>query len=110
MNYCSIQDAWGSNFISDQYKSFNKPEKKIETFSNPDKEQIHFNYTCDNFIEHLKNCKTCKNKIYKTFNTNNIVEKFTTTVDNNRDVIVLILIAISFMVFMNLLNSFNDKK
>jgi hypothetical protein len=117
MNYCSIQDAWGNNFISDQYKLYNKP-KPTETFTNSNKTQTQtyeFNYNCDNFFEHIKKCSNCKNKMYKIFNTNNlipnnIVEKFSNTIDTNRDIIVLILIGISVMVFMNLINGFNDKK
>lgn len=114
MNYCSIQDAWGSNFISDQYKSFNKPPTKTETFTNT-QEKFNFDYNCDNFFDHIKNCHNCKNKMYKIFNTNNelipnkLIEKFTNTIDTNRDIIVLILIGISVMVFMNLINNFDKK-
>ena len=129
MNYCSIQEAWGQNdYISKQYKKFDqniqqthevkKPviqKKTIEKFSkvnfNENKPQIFKtplkskkNTYCNNFITHLKTCRSCQIKMRDQFRPK-ILENFEDIIQTNRDIIVLVLVGICLMLFFNLLTN-----
>lgn len=124
MNYCSIQDAWGQeNYISKQYKNFDqniqktheikKPiiqKKTIEKFSKVKlsrpslKLNKNKNNHCNDFVIHLKACRSCQLKMREQFRPK-ILENFEDIVQTNRDIIVLILVGICFMLFFNLLTS-----
>jgi hypothetical protein len=120
MNYCSIQDAWGQgNYISKQYKKFDeniqkkyieKPvikKKIIEKFSKvkiPAKTPLRSNTYCNDFVNHLKSCRRCQIKMREQFRPK-ILENFEDIIQTNRDIIVLILVGISLMLFFNLLTS-----
>lgn len=124
MNYCSIQEAWGkNNYISNQYRTYNNsvqpkntPEKKnivskktLENFSpaqNKLKNHISKIYNCNDFIKHLNVCKKCQNIVRNKYRPK-ILENFTNIIETNKDVIVLILIGISILLFFNLVNSIN---
>ena len=58
--------------------------------------------TCDDYIYHVKNCKICQNKI-KNFLRPNIIDNLYIAIDNNKDIIILILIGISILLFFNLI-------
>ena len=131
MNYCSIDDAWGRpDNISNTYKQYMKdtiePSLKnkqvIETFVEP-KIQHTINYThtnnhndhtdhdhvneihdCNSFLNHIKNCRKCHNRIRNQFKPQ-LIEKFQDVIDDNKDTIVLILIGISILLFFNLINN-----
>lgn len=122
MNYCSIQDAWGQeNYISKQYKNFDqniqktheveKPiiqKKYIEKFSKvklskPSLKPNKQGY-CNEFVNHLKTCRSCQLKMREQFRPK-ILENFEDIIQTNRDIIVLILVGICFMLFFNLLTS-----
>jgi flagellar biosynthesis chaperone FliJ len=138
MNYCTIQEAWGKeNYISNQYKKYNSPEenyaiekKPIENFSNipqkirKKKEYFHntkkqmnknINYneenSCNDFITHLKTCRQCQIKLREQFRPK-ILENFEDIIQTNRDLIVLILVGMSLLLFFRLLTSVSsdDKK
>lgn len=136
MNYCTIQEAWGrENQISNQYKKFNSPEenyivekKPIENFSNIPKKinkniakkKEHFknnkkinynvNNSCNDFVNHLRNCRQCQIKLREQFRPR-ILENFEDIIQTNRDLIVLILVGMSLLLFFRLLNSINtDEK
>ena len=126
MNYCSINEAWGQgNYISKQYNNFepkiqNRPEEKkplikkktIENFSKVKfnnnnqtaKEYLrpNKNVYCNDFINHLKSCRSCQIKMREQFRPK-ILENFEDIVQTNRDIIVLILVGICLMLFFNLL-------
>lgn len=114
MNYCSIQDAWGSaNCSSNQYKEYSSENKHSPEKNNspeikylPEKKVYNLNnkINCDEFILHLKECKKCYNKMKNQFRPQ-LVEKFQNIVDENKDTIVLILIGISILLFFNLINN-----
>jgi len=119
MNYCSIQEAWGNeNYISKQYKKFeeNTQEKKIpiiqkktiENFSkasfNQNKPRNVNQSSCNDFINHLKTCRSCQVKIREQFRPK-ILENFEDIIQTNRDIIVLILVGICIMLFFNLITS-----
>jgi hypothetical protein len=111
MNYCSIQDAWGSaNNASKQFTEYsnNITKPNIEHFSQNDNVQKtnHFNQTnnCDSFLSHIRNCRKCYNKMNNFFKPK-LIEKFQGIVDENRDTIVLFLIGVSILLFFNLINN-----
>jgi hypothetical protein len=108
MNYCSIEDAWGSaNCSSNQYKEYSSENKQIPEIKQlPEKKVYDLNnkINCDEFILHLKECDKCYNKIKNQFRPQ-LVEKFQNIVDENKDTIVLVLIGISILLFFNLINN-----
>jgi hypothetical protein len=126
MNYCSIEDAWGKvNYMSNQYKEYmsnTTPEVSTKQTEEPKQYQHSYNRNsenktrrrpqiiyenfdgCDNFINHIKTCKTCYNKTKNHFKPH-IIEGFQELVDCNRDTIVLVLVGISILLFFNLLNN-----
>jgi hypothetical protein len=126
MNYCSLKDAWGSNdYISSQFKEYMHPPKQVESFESVDKndknDKVNINnnlkndddeMTCDNVIQHIKNCRRCYKKVqnFMKMNNHSITHfGFESIINENRDVIVLILIGISLMLFFNLVNSIAKK-
>lgn len=122
MNFCSIEDAWGDNKISDQfqkYKSVNKvcsdpqklecsvKEKEIKPIENFINQKVEV-LTCDNFINHINHCSHCYNKLHYKFNIpqkNEIINNLHNIINNNKDTIVLILIGIFIILFFKLVNN-----
>ena len=120
MNYCSIQVAWGnSNYISKEYKNFEKPleknvihrkpviqKKTIEKFSNNKIKKINTDKQmyCNDFINHLKTCRSCQIKLRDQFRPK-ILENFEDIIQTNRDIIVLVLVGICILLFFNILTS-----
>jgi len=120
MNYCSIQEAWGhNNYISKEYNNFEKPlekniiqrkpviqKKTIEKFSNNKIKKINTNKQmyCNDFINHLKTCRSCQIKLRDQFRPK-ILENFEDIIQTNRDIIVLVLVGICIMLFFNILTS-----
>ena len=102
MNYCSIQDAWGSS-VSNSFNKYmenksnlNKPEiekKTTETFHE---------YNCNDFFLHLQKCKKCQMKIQNKSSIISYVYKFS---EDNKDFIVLGLIVLFILLFINLVNN-----
>lgn len=132
MNYCSIQEAWGRpNYISNQFSSYNT--QQIEHFGDlkdgPDSsvsqsdQTIGYRkkkststtdiinpqkFTCQDFMDHLRQCRKCQMKMREKY-APKILENFNDMIETNRDVIVLILIGISIMIFLNLVNSISKE-
>ena len=120
MNYCSIQEAWGhNNYISKEYNNFEKPlekniiqrkpviqKKTIEKFSNNKIKKINTDKQmyCNDFINHLKTCRSCQIKLRDQFRPK-ILENFEDIIQTNRDIIVLVLVGICIMLFFNILTS-----
>jgi uncharacterized membrane protein YraQ (UPF0718 family) len=118
MIYCTLEDAWGkSNNVNypdskkedialDERPSFSSNKtscnsnlkSSIECFSN--------NVTCEMFIEHLNNCPTCYSKIKKNSrllnNINNMIEE-------NKDIILLLLVGLFIVLFINLITNISSK-
>lgn len=114
MNYCSINDAWGQgNYISNQYKKVNNnsdkviknKKKHIEKFTNFNKKKENH---CNSFFTHMKTCAHCRNKMREYFKPR-ILENFEDIVQNNRDIIVLILIGLCFMIFFNMITNITSR-
>jgi uncharacterized paraquat-inducible protein A len=115
MNYCSIDDAWkNTDYISDQFKLYENPyEKKnvIENFDPNDKQKDYgiqqayqCVFTCDNLWEHLNTCQMCRMKIRRRFSSK-LIERLQNLVTDNKDTILLVLIAMFILVFFKLLVS-----
>ena len=137
MNYCSIDDAWkNSNYISDQYKKYenqNNINNNIEHFESQSNHNINPNinhtinpninhtinhnkykclFTCEDFIDHLNNCHVCRNKIRQKFSSkllNKLQNKLQNIILDNKDTVLLILIALFILIFFNLLLSIFKK-
>ena len=161
MEYCSINEAWGKNRISNQYnkniehfkpndddlnlyslnsennktpenrltykKNFKKNKRKYSSITT-DGSDKHITdsdfgpttdtYTlssiiskkCSKLLRHIKNCKKCQKKLRKKFRPR-LVEKLEYLLEDYREVIVLILLGISLLIFINLvLNVVNNRK
>jgi hypothetical protein len=130
MNYCTIQEAWGQgNYISNQYKKHdnNRPnmqKKSIENSENNNmkiaepfensyknnKNKRNNKLNCNNFFTHIENCRHCQIKMRDHFKPK-ILENFEDIIQTNRDIIVLILIGLCFMIFFNMItNITSDNK
>jgi alkyl hydroperoxide reductase subunit AhpC len=128
MNYCSLQDAWGnSDYISNQFKDYMKPstnesfgnvekpdtdKKTIDIETKVDKQKMKFYDTdvdtielsCDTVFEHLKHCKKCY-KRFRNMMKPHLLDNVGNLIQDNKDIIVIILIGISIMLFFNLVNN-----
>jgi hypothetical protein len=113
MNYCLIEDAWGKNVEpmknnDDCYIKINSPEPPpkvpehfTEHFTGISK---YYNSDCDKIIAHVKNCKECRSKMKRMFKSQ-IIENIEDIIDDNKDIIILILISFSVILFLNLINN-----
>ena len=106
MNYCSIEDAWGqSNCPSQQFKEHMTNSHKnthiTEKMTNIDNNQL---LICEDVIHHIKHCRKCYNKIKEQFKPK-LVENLHDIINDHKDNIVLILFAISIILFFNLINN-----
>jgi hypothetical protein len=105
MNYCSIQDAWGSS-VSNSFNKYTEnksnpkelltPVGKIETFQE---------YNCNDFFLHLQKCKKCQMMINPNNNNSSITQYLLQLSKENKDFIVLGLIILFILLFINLVNN-----
>jgi len=127
MNYCSLEDAWGkADYITDQYKKYENniienfdevnyaindnrileiPVEKPQQTKKPIQKCV---FTCDDFISHLNKCPKCRMKIKKQFSSK-LVNKIQHIIFDNKDTILLILMALFILIFFNLLYSIFKK-
>lgn len=134
MNYCSIEDAWGKkNYMSNQLENYMDKLSNKENNDEPDHyivpkkqnemskiqnnvyegdmdvehfttNQQNIKKDCDSVLQHIKNCTYCQNKV-RLYLKPRIIDNFQNLVDDNKDTIVLILVAISILLFFNLINN-----
>jgi hypothetical protein len=136
MNYCSIEDAWGrENCMSGQIKEYmtntnyvepdntqsnqniklsSSVDYKVESniVNDEEKHQIEIE-NCGDIVIHIKKCPKCYGRMKEHFRPHfksQIIEKFQDIVDDNRDIIVLILIGTSIVLFFNLINNITTQK
>lgn len=118
MNYCTIQEAWGKDKITNCYKEYmlnaniDKFENTdIEKFDNTNVDNVKYNINydqnndeCEKIFLHIKKCKKCHNKLKKYFksNVNNLLYDI---IEDNKDIIIIILITIFILLFINLINN-----
>ena len=132
MQYCLLDEAWAApDNITNQYKQHmisnqscdnitqdkqpfvkNNAIKPIEKFTQ-DNEDYEFNVPyqkesgisdCERLLHHIKNCKDCSNKL-RINNRPMILDNISELVNDNRDIIVLILMGMFIMLFFNLINN-----
>jgi hypothetical protein len=65
-------------------------------------------FSCDDFWEHLNSCQSCRTKIRNRFSSK-VIERIQNIVLDNKDTILLILMAVFILVFFNLLISIFKK-
>jgi hypothetical protein len=58
-------------------------------------------FICDDFLDHLETCKTCRMKMRNRFRSN-IVEKFDNLIVDNKDTVLLFLLILFALIFCNL--------
>lgn len=128
MNYCSLEEAWDkSDYITNQYKKYESKDNIIENFDNTINNEINYAindnrvpeiikqnpiqkknqqcvFSCDDFFDHLNKCQKCKMKIKKQFSSK-IIGKIQHIIFDNKDTILLILMALFILIFFNLLFS-----
>jgi len=127
MNFCSIEDAWGDNKISSSFQKYmgdrtcSEPtklecpvieeNKNVERFTN--REMIR-EMNCDDILKHVETCNYCYNKLYYKFNRpvrNEFINNLHNIINNNKDLIVLILIGLFIALFFKLvINITNSEK
>lgn len=119
MNYCSIQDAWGSSdYITDQFKKYDSANN-VENFDSIIKNNTENNtennlektitvtkidYTCDDFFNHHEQCLHCKNRMQNRYSSK-IIERIGIFINENKDNIILCLIILFIFIFIKLLFS-----
>jgi hypothetical protein len=90
------------NIINQNINNKNSIENSIENSINDT------TCDCDKLLLHILKCKSCHNKILKLLNTNNryiLFNNLNEIIDNNKDIIILILIGLAILLFFNLINN-----
>jgi hypothetical protein len=123
MNFCSIEDAWGDNKISSQFQKYKDDNTnrvcpnttKIECPPKEKESNVIENFsqniniiTCDDILKHATQCKHCYNKLFYKFNIprqNELINNLHYIINNNKDIIVLMLIGIFIVMFFKLINN-----
>jgi uncharacterized membrane protein YraQ (UPF0718 family) len=62
------------------------------------------NINCNNVFEHIRKCKKCYKKM-KSMMKSKLLTNFENMIQENKDIIVTILIGISIVLFFNLINN-----
>ena len=110
LTYCLLDEAWGAKprHTSNQDCSWDKEkvnEPQVKPINKPSVEHFESDMIdCDSVIEHIKNCKKCYNKITSSQRPM-ILDNLREIVNDNKDLIVLILMGISIVLFFNLINN-----
>lgn len=136
MQFCTINEAWGNNeYITENLKNEKSDtEKNIETQSDSpiketfkkikkQKKNIYYNATEDSIYENFTDTindkrerekliskvlksRRCRDVLRKKFRPN-LVNKLILILDDYRDVIVLVLIGFSVIIFLNMIYNLN---
>jgi hypothetical protein len=117
MNYCLLSDAWGNDIEyfdnnidnkDDLKNQLNNNENKIQkleknfSYDNNNNNNTYHNINCNDIMIHINNCKVCQQLLKNQYN---IIDNLCSSVDRNRDIIILILITIFILLFFNLINN-----
>jgi hypothetical protein len=114
INYCTIEDAWGNNnYISDKYTEYMTNSNVVEKLSDPVESnepippinyESNIEINCSNFWNHINSCEKCQDRLREQY-TPKLLQSFKKIIDNNNDIIVLILVGISILLFFHLINN-----
>lgn len=66
------------------------------------------NLSCDDFLDHINTCRACRTKIRERFSSK-LADRLQNVILDNKDNVLLILIAIFILIFFNLLISIFKK-
>jgi hypothetical protein len=97
MQFSNINEAWGNDFISDNYQTNNR-----KTFKEHFKPLKNNNIQCSRIINHIKQCSHCKRQIFMNrqqplFNLQNLnIQKY-------REPLLLILTTVFIIMLINLI-------
>jgi hypothetical protein len=94
-NFNNFNNNSNNNFNNKSNNNSNNVNKHIVS-------QNRCSFTCDDFWEHLQNCKECRNKIRKMF-CSKVTEDVKNIILDNKDTILLMLIGLFILIFFNLL-------
>jgi hypothetical protein len=129
MQYCLLNEAWAApDKITNQYDQYMKSNQScnnithdkhnitksndnntVEKFTQDNEYTISYKKNnnisdCEQLLQHIKNCKECSSKL-RSNNRPMILDNISDLVNENRDVIVLILMGMFIMLFFNLINN-----
>jgi hypothetical protein len=91
-----------------QNNKFNNKQKNYQINNNRNNSEKICSFSCDDFWEHLNSCQSCRVKIRNRFSSK-VIERIQNIVLDNKDTILLILMAVFILVFFNLLISIFKK-
>ena len=132
MQFCTIDEAWGYKKIKENFQeSIKKSDTENsespvikETFKNKKKpKKLHFNHTEESMyegftdtindrnvrnklLERVLKSRRCRDVLRRKFRPN-LINKLNLILDDYRDVIVLILIGFSIVIFLSMLYNIN---
>lgn len=113
MIYCSLDEAWGKKInnyhekFTNIQKNIKKKKKIIENFTESIKEEKSLSeINCKKIMKHIMKCPKCYKKLREKFRPK-ILCILKDMVEEYREMIVLILVGISIMLFFNLVNNLN---
>ena len=118
LTYCLLDEAWGhksqnrSRYTTNQScptdledsKEQSKEQSKKRLTDNIEHFESDMMFDCESVMEHLKKCKKCYNRV-SMLHRPMILDNFRDIINDNKDLIVLILIGISIVLFFNLINN-----
>lgn len=102
INNLNMQYDLISNLNNQQMNNLNN-QKNTNQMNNLNNPQVCV-FSCDDFMEHLNTCKTCRIKMRNRFSSK-MIERLQNVVLDNKDTILLILMALFVLIFFNLLIS-----
>lgn len=114
MNFCSVEEAWGSKFNSEddsvssisastmgskeEYRKYQALKEKFEDKGSEAE--------CLQFLTHINKCSTCREKFKESMNQGNTLNDICKTIINkiksNSDVLTLVLLAILAILVLKL--------
>ena len=115
MNYCSVEEAWGTNFNrqgdSDSMSSISNTsvDSKIEYRKYKELKEKYENKDsmCTEMFTHINQCPECRAKIHgfnaEPFTVNGFSKSIIDTLKNNSDVLTLALLIILFILFVKVI-------
>jgi hypothetical protein len=134
MQFCTIDEAWGNKKIKENFKNDSIKKSVTESTESPkieetfkptkkSKKKLYFNHTEESMyegftdtindknvrnklLERVLKSRRCRDVLRKKFRPN-LVNKLNIMLDDYRDVIVLILVGFSIIVFLSMLYNLN---
>ena len=134
MQFCTIDEAWGNKKFKENFKNDSIKKSVTESTESPkieetfkptkkSKKKLYFNHTEESMyegftdtindknvrnklLERVLKSRRCRDVLRKKFRPN-LVNKLNIMLDDYRDVIVLILVGFSIIVFLSMLYNLN---